>query len=96
MKKPNKITKTSLAKQASDKAGVSVNMAEKLLNAVLEVIAENLAKGNDIVLTGFGNFKKSIRKARTGTNPQTGQKIQLPESKSVSFKPSKALKDKLV
>jgi len=95
MSKTQRITKTILAQQASDKAGLSFNMSQNLLNAVLEVITENLAEGNDIVLTGFGNFKKSIRKARTGVNPQTGDKIQLPESKSVSFKPSKALKDKM-
>ena len=46
-----------------------------------------------MVVKGFGSFGISERKARTGRNPRTGETLQIPASKSVSFKAAKALKD---
>jgi len=45
------------------------------------------------IITGFGTFRTSVRRARQGVNPQTGAKIRIPESKSVSFKAGKTLKN---
>ena len=44
-------------------------------------------------ISGFGKFEVKSRPARTGVNPKTREKIQIPESKSPSFKAAKALKD---
>lgn len=44
---------------------------------------------------GFGKFEVTERSARTGINPATKEKIEIPASKSVKFKPSKALKDQV-
>ena len=63
------------------------------LDALIEVISETLEKGEDIVLTGFGTFKVKERAARKGRNPQTGEEIDIPASKTVAFKAGKTLKD---
>ena len=58
-------------------------------------IAEELKKGEQIQLVGFGTFKVSERAAREGRNPQTGETMQIKASKTPKFTAGKALKDAL-
>ena len=69
--------------------------AETAIDEALEIMEEALAKGEAVKLSGFGIFEKKERAARTGTNPSTGAKIEIPASNSFVFKPSKSLKEKL-
>jgi DNA-binding protein HU-beta len=59
---------------------------------VLDGIADQLADGNQVVLSGFGTFETRERAARTGRNPQTGESIDIAASTSAAFKPAAALK----
>ena len=52
-----------------------------------------LKAGNKVQLVGFGSFEVKERAARTGKNPATGEQIEIPASKSPTFKPGKAFKD---
>jgi DNA-binding protein HU-beta len=88
-----KVTKTAFIAQVADKAGVSQVASEKFLNSMIEVIEFNLKADNSVAITGFGTFRKTIRKARNGINPKTQAKMKIPESISVSFKPGKTLKE---
>lgn len=54
---------------------------------------DELAKGNDIAISGFGSFKVAKRAAREGRNPQTNETIKIPARKAVTFKAGSALKD---
>lgn len=72
---------------------LSKAQSKEALEAFLDVIAENLKKGQEVVLTGFGSFSVLKRKARTGVNPATGKKMQIPSKKVPKFKPGKAFKD---
>ena len=74
-------------------AGITKKAAGDALDAVLSSISGELAKGGSVTLTGFGTFKVSDRAARTGVNPQTGDKIQIPARKVPTFKAGKALKE---
>ena len=67
----------------------------RVFEAIFNLIKEELVKGNDVAVSGFGTFKKLERAARTGRNPQTGETIQISASKSVSFKASKTLKNEM-
>ncbi len=69
--------------------------AERAVNSVLASMKKGLKKDKAVQLIGFGTFSVKKRKARTGVNPQTGQKIKIKASKTVGFKPGKALKDSL-
>jgi DNA-binding protein HU-beta len=67
--------------------------AQKAVDAVFSTISSALKKGESVTLVGFGTFKVTERKARTGRNPQTGKEMKI-EAKSVpKFVPGKALKD---
>ncbi len=67
--------------------------ANSALTCVLDSITKALKKGDKVSLVGFGTFKVAERKARTGVNPSTGKKINIPARKVPVFKPGKKLKD---
>lgn len=66
-----------------------------VVDAVFTTMAGAIKKDAEFSYPGFGTFKVRKRKARTGRNPQTGEAIKIKASKSVGFKPAKALKDRL-
>ena len=65
---------------------------EKALNTVLDAIKAGVKKHKKLQLIGFGTFSVVERKARTGINPQTKEKIKIKASKVVKFKPGAAFK----
>lgn len=88
------MTKADAIQKIKEKAGFSTTaQAEATLNSMLEAITEGIMSEGSILLSGFGSFKVTQRSARKGRNPQTGQEIKIPASKTVKFSPSKALKD---
>jgi DNA-binding protein HU-beta len=66
-----------------------------VVDAVFTSMAGAIKKDGTFSFPGFGTFKVRKRKARQGRNPQTGEAIKIKASKTVGFKPAKALKDKL-
>ena len=67
--------------------------AEKAVKAFIEVVTDELKKGEKVQLVGFGTFEVSERAAREGRNPQTGETMEIKASKTPKFKAGKALKD---
>jgi nucleoid DNA-binding protein len=67
--------------------------AERALNAVIEAIKLGVKKTKSVQLVGFGTFKVAARKARTGINPKTGEKIKIKASKTAKFSAGKAFKE---
>lgn len=61
--------------------------AERVLNAVIGCIKTGVKKEKAVQLIGFGTFKVVTRKARTGINPKTGEKIKIKASKTIKFTP---------
>lgn len=84
--------KTDFIKSVAEKAGVSQKETKLIVDAALEVITEQLAKGEKITLTGFGTFEVRSRQAREGVNPQTRGKIQIPATRTPGFSASSTLK----
>ena len=75
------------------KVTCSKKEAELALGATLTAIKKALKKGDAVTLVGFGTFRVSKRKARTGRNPQTGKAIKIAAKKVPVFKAGKGLKD---
>jgi len=78
-----------------DVEGLTKKQAEAVIDAALEGIVVALSSGQEVNLAGFGKFVVKTRAARDGKNPATGEKIKIAASKSVGFKPSKALKERV-
>ena len=63
------------------------------IDAFIDIAKDQLASGEKVQLVGFGSWEVKERAARTGVNPQTGQKIEISATKLPKFTPGKALKD---
>jgi DNA-binding protein HU-beta len=87
------MTKQQLVEILAEKSGLSKTVSAEFLNTLLDEIGKTLAKGDEVVLTGFGKFLASKRKARMGRNPQTGASIKIAATTVPRFKAGKALKD---
>lgn len=86
--------KSELASALASKAGLSKAEANSVLNALEELVAESLSRGDKVQWTGFGTWSVRHRAARKGVNPSTGQEIQIPAKKVPAFKASSAFSKK--
>lgn len=89
------MNKAELVAAVAEKAELSKKDSEKVLKAFVDVVTDELIKGEKVQLVGFGTFEVSERPAREGRNPQTGDKMTIAASKAPKFKAGKALKDAL-
>ena len=89
------MNRTELAQQVASKAGLDSGDAKKAVDAVFEVVTDELGSGNEVAISGFGKFSVSDRAARQGVNPATGEKIQIKASKAAKFSAASGLKTKL-
>ncbi|MDE5972580.1 MAG: HU family DNA-binding protein [Muribaculaceae bacterium] len=80
------MNKTDLVNAIAEKAGLSKTDAKNALDAAIAAITDALAANDKIALVGFGTFSVAEKAARTGINPATKQKIEIPARKSVKFK----------
>ena len=87
------MNKTELVAAMAEKAELSKKDAEGALKAFIDVVTDELKKGEKVQLVGFGSFEVSERAAREGRNPQTGETMTIAASKAPKFKAGKALKD---
>lgn len=87
------MNKTELVAAMAEQTNLSKKDAEAALKAFIDVVSEELKKGEKVQLVGFGTFEVSERAAREGRNPQTGETMEIKASKTPKFKAGKALKD---
>ena len=87
--------KLQLTDAVAAKAGITKKDAAEAVNALIEVIGDALAAGDDVKITGFGGFEVKERAARTGRNPKTGETVEIPASKYVAFSAGSTLKEKV-
>lgn len=87
------MNKSELVAAMAAKTELSKKDSEKALKAFIEVVTEELKKGDKVQLVGFGTFEVAKRAAREGRNPQTGKSMKIAASKAPKFKAGKALKE---
>ena len=86
------MNKTELIAAMSGKTELSKKDAGLALDVFMDIVKEELKKGEKIQLVGFGTFEVAERAERMGRNPQTGEEMLIKSSKSPKFKAGKALK----
>ncbi|HIQ83133.1 MAG TPA: HU family DNA-binding protein [Candidatus Pullichristensenella stercorigallinarum] len=87
------MNKVTLVAKIAEKSGLSKKQAELALGAFIDSVTEALKEGDKVQMMGFGTFEVKERAARTGRNPSTGETIEIPASKTPTFKAGKALRD---
>ena len=87
------MNKTELIAAVAEKTGLTKKDADRVVSATFETIAQSMAQGEKVQVSGFGIFDVKKREARTGRNPRTKESIEIPASTMPLFKASKTLKD---
>ena len=87
------MTKGELISKVAKEAKITKVAAAQAIDSVTATITRELKIGGRITLTGLGTFSVANRKARTGRNPRTGEKIKIRATKTARFKPGKGLRE---
>jgi integration host factor subunit beta len=87
------MTKADLIEEVAKIAEVTRKDGEVIVETIFDSIVKSLRAGDKIEIRGFGSFRTRQRKPRTGRNPKTGAKVEVPAKTIPFFKPSKELKD---
>src|SRR5271156_2678920 len=92
-KKDHTMTKADLVEEVTRITELPRKEAEAVVETIFESIIGALQSDDKIEIRGFGSFRTRERRGRTGRNPKTGAKVEVPPKKIPFFKPSKELKD---
>ncbi|OHC74344.1 MAG: integration host factor subunit alpha [Rhodospirillales bacterium RIFCSPLOWO2_12_FULL_58_28] len=89
------ITRSQLSEAVYQEVGLSRNESAELLEAVLDYIADALAKDETVKISSFGSFSIRRKGQRIGRNPKTGKEVPILPRKVLVFRPSQVLKDRI-
>ena len=85
-------TKADIAEQLHRELGFSKKESKEMVQAFFDIISNLLESGEDVKLSGFGNFVLRDKGERPGRNPKTGMKIPIQPRRVVTFKPGHKLR----
>ncbi len=86
------LTKSEIANRLFDEVGLNKREAKEFVDAYFEVIKKALESGENVKLSGFGNFQLRDKKERPGRNPKTGEEIPISARRVVTFRPGQKLR----
>ena len=89
------LTKAEVAEHLFEKVGLSKRDAKDMVELFFEEIRETLESGEQVKLSGFGNFDLREKSERPGRNPKTGEDIPISARKVVTFRPGQKLKSRV-
>ena len=89
------LTKAMQIESISDQIGFSKNRLSEIVEILLEIIKNSLESGDDVLISGFGKFCIKEKKERKGRNPATGEDMILEPRKTVTFRCSGRLRDRI-
>ena len=89
------LTKAQLADLLFDQIGLNKRESKDMVDAFFDLIAQSLIAGEDVKLSGFGNFQIRTKAARPGRNPRTGEAIPIEARRVVTFHASSKLKEQI-
>lgn len=87
------MTKADLVDKVTSLGDLTRRDGEVIVDTLFESVIGALKTGDKIEIRGFGSFRTRQRNARTGRNPKTGEKVDVPAKRVPYFKPSKELRD---
>lgn len=87
--------KKEFVKKLSDKLSISIKQSKEIIETYIDLIEEEVSKGNRVVLNGFGTYYSRMMKARIGRNPKTGERVRIKAKNLPAFKPGKRFKDRV-
>jgi nucleoid DNA-binding protein len=89
------MTKSEFVDKLAKEGKITKKLTTESIELVFSTIGEALVNGDEIAVPGFGKFSIVVRKARTGLNPRTKEKLNIPETKAPKFSAATALKESI-
>jgi integration host factor subunit alpha len=89
------LTKADMAEHLFDELGLNKREAKDIVEMFFEEIRAALERGDQVKLSGFGNFDLREKKERPGRNPKTGEEIPITARRVVTFRPGQKLKQRV-
>lgn len=89
------LTKADIAENLVEEIGLSKKDSKDLVESFFDSIRETLIQGEQVKLSGFGNFEVREKSQRPGRNPKTGEEIPITARTVVTFRPGQKLKSKV-
>ena len=89
------VTKSDLAEKLFEQLGLNKREAKEFVDSFFEEIRSNLAQGEKVKLSGFGNFELRDKNRRPGRNPKTGEEIPISARRVVTFRPGQKLRSRI-
>ena len=86
------LTKAEMSESLFEKLGISKRDAKDLVELFFEEVRRSLENGEQVKLSGFGNFDLRDKSQRPGRNPKTGEDIPITARRVVTFRPGQKLK----
>lgn len=86
------LTKIDIIDSIYEKLGIPKKECVSIVESIFEIIKDDLDRGNDVMISGFGKWTVKAKKKRKGRNPQTGDSLMIDARKVVTFKPSQVLR----
>jgi integration host factor subunit alpha len=86
------LTKAEMAERLFVDVGLNKREAKELVDAFFETVRDALERGEQVKLSGFGNFDLRLKNERPGRNPKTGEEIPISARRVVTFRPGQKLK----
>ena len=90
-----KVNKSDLVEMVAEQSHLSKRDARLALDSCFDLIIEALLKGEEVNITNFGVFQPKMRKSRAGTHPKKHTPLTIEQTKSISFRVAKDLKEKI-
>ena len=89
------ITRAQITEAVYQEVGLSRNESADLLESVLGLISDSLARGENVKISSFGSFSVRQKGERIGRNPKTGEEVPILPRKVLVFRPSQVLKSRI-
>ena len=89
------LTKANLAELLFENIGLNKRESKDMVDAFFVLISDSLVDGNDVKISGFGNFQIRTKAPRPGRNPRTGESVPIEARRVVTFHASHKLKEQI-
>lgn len=89
------LTKAELAEALFEELGLNKREAKEFVDHFFEEVRERLEHGEEVKLSGFGNFELRDKSQRPGRNPKTGEEIPISARRVVTFRPGQKLRQRV-
>lgn len=89
------LTKAQIVETIYEQLGFPRNQSVEIVETLLEIMKRSLESGNDVMISGYGKFCVKDKTERKGRNPATGKDMMLNKRRVITFKCSRALRDRI-